>query len=129
MSYSVYSLCKLSQYSSVLGSITRFQNMAYHVGETSHKPFSCLFTANPKPTAELHLDDMTVAGTHVRSTNKYEYNISLSIRELKLKTAGLYRCLVSFSGSPLNLTRTAPLQGGQIVTLIFGIMGLNCLLF
>ena len=97
--------------------------MAYHVRETSHKPFSCLFTANPKPTAELQLGNMTVDGTHVKSTSKYEYNISLSIRELKLKTAGVYRCLVSFSESPVNVNRTAQLQGVQLVTLIFVMMG------
>ena len=112
--------------STALGKITSFTNKAYSVQGTSQEPFSCLFTAKPKPNAVLQLDTVNATvGPPVETKNTYEYSISLPISSLDVKTAGVYHCVVEFSGSSLHINHTAQLQGDQLVVLMLGVLCLK----
>lgn len=102
----------------VLGQITSFHDMVYDIGVTPKEPFSCLFTSNPQPDAILQLDGATVPGTYVQSESQYQYRISIPIMAIDVKTAGIYSCLVSYSGSSFNLSSTAQIQSQPKAMLI-----------
>jgi hypothetical protein len=101
----------------ILGSITKFNDMTYDIGETSFIPFSCVFTANPIPKATLQLEKKDVTEATLTSQNNYEYNISLPIQNYEVKLTGLYNCLVTFPGSPKTLNGTAQLQAFPMATI------------
>ena len=104
--------------------------MAYDIEKTLRNPFSCLFTANPKPNASLQLDGVTIVEKPVETRKKNEYTISLPIKKIELNTTGLYSCVISFSGSLVkNVTRTAQLQGSQLVMTIFSLLFVKCFVF
>ena len=97
----------------VLGVISSFLDKAYSLEETltTQEPFSCVFTANPKPNAILQLNNTDVAGISVESKGPNEYNISLSVKDRIVMATGIYSCVVSYSESSVNITSTARLQG------------------
>ena len=97
----------------VLGVISSFPDKAFSIEETLaiQEPFSCVFTANPKPDAILQLNNKNVAGTSFESKAPNEYNISLSVKDLNVRAAGIYSCVVLYSAFSVNITGTAVLQG------------------
>jgi hypothetical protein len=103
----------------VLGVISSFQDKTYDIEETleTQGPFSCVFTANPKPNALLQLNKMNVGETYVESMGSDQYNISLSVKDINVRASGLYSCVVSYSGSAVNITSNALLQVVPSVTL------------
>ena len=53
-------------------------------------------------------------GPLVETNHTNEYKISVPIRSLSAKAAGIYNCVVEFPGSFLHLHRTAQLQGDHL---------------